>query len=198
MKKILTFLFISVFIFNINAQNKINGHEYVDLGLSVKWATCNVGASRPHHYGNYYAWGETSTKREYASYNSRHFGHMMRDLSYHPNCDVAHTNWGGSWRLPSRMEMEELKNKCTWKWITQNGVNGYKVMGPNGNSIFLPAAGGCEGSSPYDVGECGYYWSSWPGTNFTDYGFYLGFRSDVRKLNLSPRYVGFRVRPVTK
>ncbi|MBO7201234.1 MAG: hypothetical protein J6V54_07570 [Bacteroidales bacterium] len=146
-------------ISKINAQNKIKGHEYVDLGLSVKWATCNVGASQPHHYGNYYAWGETSTKSEYTEEKCRTFKNMS-DISGNSSYDAACANWGGSWRMPTKQEMEELKYKCTWKKTTQSGVEGFRVTGPNGNSIFLPAAGYCNRSSRYDVGEDGYYWSS--------------------------------------
>ena len=181
-----------------NVSGTIAGHDYVDLGLpsGLKWATCNVGATTPEDYGNYYAWGETTTKSEYSEENSLTYGRDMDDISGNVNYDAATANWGGSWRMPTRAEMEELIDNCSWTWTTQNGVNGMRATGTNGNSIFLPAAGGCKGSSPYDVGECGYYWSSWPGTNFNDYALYLAFGSDGRKLNLGQRYIGFRVRPV--
>ena len=95
---------------------KINGHEYVDLGLSVKWATCNVGASKPEDYGNDYAWGETSTKSSYTSDSSKTYGKQMNDIKGNSQYDAARANWGGTWRLPTGAELEELKNKCTWRW----------------------------------------------------------------------------------
>uniref|UniRef100_UPI0025B2398C PEGA domain-containing protein n=2 Tax=uncultured Muribaculum sp. TaxID=1918613 RepID=UPI0025B2398C len=84
--------------------NTINGHEYVDLGLSVKWAACNVGASSPEDYGNYYAWGETATKAEYTESNSKTYGKTMGDISGNPQYDAARANWGGTWRLPTKAE----------------------------------------------------------------------------------------------
>ena len=136
----------------------------IDLGLSVKWATCNVGASTSEFYGNYYAWGETSTKSEYWTSNSKTFGKNLGDISGNAQYDAARANWGGSWRMPRKAEFDELRKHCTWQWTTQNGVKGYKVTSKtNGNSIFLPAAGWRYGSSSHhDVGEEGKYWSSTP------------------------------------
>jgi hypothetical protein len=132
-------------------------HEYVDLGLSVKWATCNVGATKPEEYGDYFAWGETtpkdaydwstykwcnggpSTQTKYCTNSS--YGTVDNKTTLDLSDDAACANWGGSWRMPTRAEQDELRNNCTWTWTTQNGVNGYKVTGTNGNSIFLPAAG---------------------------------------------------------
>ena len=126
---------------------EINGHEYVDLGLSVKWATCNVGANKPEDYGDYFAWGETETKSSYRENNSITYGKNYSDIGGRSRYDAARANWGGTWRLPTKAELEELENKCTWKWTTQNGVNGYKVTGPNSKSLFLPAANIRSGSS---------------------------------------------------
>ena len=174
----------------------INGHEYVDLGLSVKWATCNVGASKPEDYGNYYAWGETSTKSSYTSDNSKTFGKQMNDIKGNSQYDAARANWGSTWRLPTKAELEELENKCTWTWTTQNGVKGYKVTGPNGNSIFLPAAGSRYGSSPNNAGERGYYWSSAPFESNSDYAYSLCFHSGFQYVNWLNRYSVLSVRPV--
>lgn len=93
----------------------INGHEYVDLGLpsGLKWATCNVGANKPEDYGNYYAWGETGTKSSYGASNSKTYGKQMNDIKGNSQYDAARSNWGGSWRLPTEKELEELVNKCT-------------------------------------------------------------------------------------
>lgn len=138
----------------------INGHGYVDLGLSVKWATCNVGASSPEGYGNYYAWGETSTKYKYSddtySYKNTNIGSDIKGTYY----DVAHMKWGGNWRMPTKAECEELKDRCTWTWSTVGGHEGYKLKGPNGESIFLPAAGYRFGADVDDAGTYGGYWSS--------------------------------------
>ena len=178
---------------------KINGHEYVDLGLSVKWATCNVGASKPEDYGNYYAWGETSTKSTYYEINSKTCGKQMNDIKGNSQYDAARANWGGTWRLPTRAELEELKNKCTWTWTAQNGVKGYKVTGPNGNSIFLPAAGDPNGSSLHADGSYGYCWSSTPDDDDLDYyAYYLIFCGGGKDVSCSHRFSGFTVRPITE
>ena len=129
MKKILTFLLISVFIFNINAQNQIGGHEYVDLGLSVKWATCNIGASSPMEVGDYYAYGETFTKREYTDEN-------YEVAKTNKRYDAAIVRWGNGWRMPTHEEMKELIERCDWERIE----GGFKITGPSGNSIILPDA----------------------------------------------------------
>ena len=178
-------------------RGTIRGRDWVDLGLSVKWATCNVGASQPHGYGNYYAWGETTTKSEYTPDNSRTYGKNMSDISGNSNYDAARSNWGGSWRLPTKREMEELKNRCTWTWTSQSGVNGHRVTGPNGNGIFLPAAGYCYGSST-DVGEGGYYWSSTPRKSFANGAYGLYFTCGYRGVIWDFRYLGRTVRPVSE
>ena len=179
-------------------KQEINGHEYVDLGLSVKWATCNVGASKAEDYGNYYAWGETSTKSDYSSSNSVTYGKSFSDIKGDSRYDAARANWGGSWRLPTKKEYEELLNRCTWKWTTQNGVNGYRVTGPNGNSIFLPAGGYRNGSSLYDAGSYGFYWSSTPDESDSDSAYFLYFGSGNHSVDWSYRYDGQSVRPVTE
>ena len=182
-----------------------DGHEYVDLGLSVKWATCNVGANKPEDYGDYFAWGETSPKAEYTWENCITYGEQMSDISGNAQYDAATANWGGSWRLPTKAELEELNNKCTWKWTTQNGVNGYKVTGPNGNSIFLPAAGDRWQSSLYGARERGCYLSStlrldMNGDLESDYANQLYFNSSehVLKCSTSVRDDGQSVRPVSE
>ena len=138
-------------------------HEYVDLGLSVKWATCNIGASSPEEYGDYFAWGETSpNKAGYRKDNCITYDKTMNDISGNAQYDAARTNWGGDWRMPTKAEIEELIYHCTWIWTTQNGVNGYNVTGPNGTSIFLPVAGYRSWWSLYEAGTRGGYWSSSP------------------------------------
>ena len=153
-----------------------SNHEYIDLGLSVKWATCNVGANNPEEYGDYFAWGEVEPKMEY---NWRTYkwceGVQNTQTKYCTNSsngtvdnktvldkedDAAAVNWGGAWRMPTKEEQDELHQQCTWTWTTQNGVNGYTVTGSNGNSIFIPAAGYRGDSSLSFAGGYGYYWSS--------------------------------------
>lgn len=174
-----------------------NGHDYVDLGLSVKWATCNIGASSPEEYGNYYAWGETSTKSTYTNDNSDTYGDSsMSDFSGDSEYDVATANWGGTWRMPTKTEMQELIYGCTWTWTTQNNMEGYQLTGTNGNSIFLPAAGLRNGSSLDDAGTLCCYWTSTPRSDNADYAYGFGFYSGYRSLVYYDRYLGLAVRPV--
>ena len=176
-----------------------NGHEYVDLGLSVKWATCNVGANSPEDYGNYYAWGETKTKTRYTESNSKTYGKIINDIKGNSKYDAARANWGSTWRLPTKAELEELEKNCTWQWITQNGVKGYKVTSKkNGNSIFLPAAGYRYRLSHFYAGENGYYWSSTPNESNTNYSYYLHFNSDCHYVNWDYRDLGRPIRPVSE
>ena len=181
-------------------SHTINGYEYVDLGLpsGLKWATCNVGASSPEEYGDYYAWGEIETKSKYDESNSKTYGKSMSDISGNAMYDVARAKWGGSWRLPTKKELEELESKCTWKWTTQNGKEGYKVTGPNGNSFFLPAAGRRSWSLLQSAGECGYYWSSAPDESDDDRTYDLFFDSSDHYVYRSYRDDGQSVRPVSE
>ena len=141
-------------------QGRINGHDYVDLGLpsGLKWATCNVSASRPEDYGDYFAWGEILPKSEYTEENSLTYGKDIGNISGNSRYDAAHAQWGSSWRLPTKAEYEELLEKCKWEWTTGGGYRGYRVTGPNGNSIFFPAAGYRSGTDVYNRGSFGYYW----------------------------------------
>lgn len=188
----------------------ISDHGYVDLGLpsGLKWATTNVGASTPSDYGNYYAWGETATKSSYTEDNSLTYGKSISELrsagiigtsgTLTMSHDAARANWSGSWRMPTRKECEELKDKCTWTWTRQGGLYGYKVTGPNGRSIFLPAAGWRLGTSLNGADEYGYYWSSTPSEE-NAYGAYrLDFGSGSRGVDWSYRYFGGSVRPVSE
>lgn len=179
-----------------NSGESVSDSEYVDLGLSVKWATCNVGASKPEEYGNYYAWGETTTKSSYTESNSKTYGKSMGDIKGNSSYDAARANWGGTWRMPTKAEMQELIDKCNWKWTTQNGVEGYKVTGPNGNSIFLPAAGYRYGSSLSYAGSGGGCWCSTPYEYNDNLAFDLSFDSDDHGMSDCFRYFGRSVRPV--
>ena len=197
-----------------------NGHEWVDLGLSVKWATCNIGASSPSAYGDYYAWGETSTKSSYTweNYRFRTSGDSYDNVRFNKyntqsgrgtvdnrttlelSDDVARQKWGGSWRMPTEKEFQELIDNCTWTWTTMNGVKGYKVTGKKSGytdrSIFLPAAGYRYDTSLNYAGEIGDYCSSslYSGRPYDAQG--LGFKYRFLYSGSDLRSRGLSVRPV--
>ena len=193
-----------------------NGHEYVDLGLpsGLKWATCNVGANSPEEYGGYYAWGETEEKSNYDWSTYRWCGGSYKDMTkYCTNSsygtvdnktvldsedDVAHVKWGGGWRMPTSEEQDELRIYCIWTWTTQNGVKGYRVTGPNGNSIFLPAASCRYGTDLYAEDYNGYYWSSSLHSNVGYYAHSFYFFDYHFDWNLNIRHFGQSVRPVSE
>ena len=202
---------------NIPDPNPNTGnHEYVDLGLSVKWATCNVGANKPEEYGDYFAWGETQPKSTYNWSTYKYCNGSLTSLTkYCTNSsygtvdnktildaadDAARANWGGSWRMPTDAELTELREQCTWTWTTQNGVYGYKVTskksGYTNKSIFLPAAGYRNDSSLYSAGSYGSYWSSSLDTGYPYYAWGVYFNSDDVSRGYGNRYYGFSVRPV--
>ena len=209
--------------------------EYVDLGLpsGLKWAKCNLGASKPSDYGDYYAWGETAPKADYtwATYKWMQAG--QSDWKYitkytfadgktggiwydsdgnfigdnlttlRPADDAATQQLGSPWRMPTVDEQKELITKCTWTWTTQDGVNGYQVDGPNGNAIFLPAAGYRSGSALGSAGSRGFYLSN----SHSSHSSYSSSRNDVvfriyfysngqHSMDTYLRCLGFSVRPV--
>ena len=150
----------------------------VDLGLSVKWASKNVGAAGPADYGNYYSWGETETSDEYSDYyTSTWTVSDIGDISGNTTYDAATANWGSKWRMPTYVEIEELIDDCTWTYTTQENskgvdTNGYLVTGSNGNSIFLPEAGEYVDTNLVE-GYGGFYWSS-----SSDYYYYYSEAGD--------------------
>ena len=188
---------------------------WVDLGLpsGTLWATCNVGADVPEGFGDYFAWGETVHKETYTQHNYK-FGYGIyskynnNDLLQilEPCDDAANVNWGADWRMPTYNELNELLNYCTHTWTVLNGIDGRMFVGPNGNSIFLPAAGfrfDDQDVLYYPIAS-GYYWSSnvgW-GQNICDaYLLYIdeddidgdGFENSM---HCHFRPCGFSVRPV--
>lgn len=174
--------------------------EFVDLGLSVNWASCNVGAERPEEYGYYFAWGETSPKSSYSKENSLTHNKEMYDISGNSAYDAARANWGAPARMPTKKEFNELCEKCSWKRKTYNDVHGMLVTGPNGNSIFLPAAGFCIGTSLFGAGDDGqgYYWSSTPFEYIGYESCYLDFDKNYYYWgNWISRYLGQTVRAVS-
>lgn len=187
------------------SSGKHEGHGYVDLGLSVRWATCNVGANSPEEYGNYYAWGETIAKKAFTVENfingvTTILGDDITGTEY----DVAHVKWGGKWRMPTYSEAKELVELCTWTVAEKNGVNGCIVTGPNGNSIFLPAAGSPDSKGVnYDAEKYGNFWTGSCDVGFLDpwegypvWSFY--FKVDPFRCRLSEEkhYGGRSIRPV--
>ena len=122
----------------------------------------------------------------------------MSEISGNSAYDAACYHWGSSWRLPTKKELEELNDKCRWSWTQQDGHKGYKVVGPNGNSIFLSAAGHRDGASTYDVGTGGVYWSGSPHESDAESAYYLYFSDDVRYVSSLFRYGGLGVRPVSE
>ena len=176
----------------------ISGHGYVDLGVSVKWATCNVGADNPEDYGDYFAWGETSTKDSYDKDNSKTWEEdFYWDIGGNADYDAARANWGGAWRMPTKEEFDELLNSCEWEWTTRGGRWGYEVSG-NGGSIFLPAAGWRRGTSLIFTGDYGSFWSSTPYESDARGAWDLYLFSGIRYTRWSSRYVGRPVRPVAE
>lgn len=202
---------------NDGYDGAIGGHKYVDLGLpsGLKWATCNVGADEPWEYGDYFAWGETEPKSTYtlSTYkwcrgSSDTMTKYCTDSSYGTvdnktvldlEDDAAYVNMGAEWRMPTATEQDELMDNCTWTWTTQNGVNGYKVTGKNGNSLFLPATG-CynNGSSLNHAGSDGYYWSSSLDEIYPRYAYILYFFSLNFNYGYNYRSSGQSVRAVVR
>ena len=183
-----------------------NGHEWVDLGLSVKWATSNIGAKEPTDKGLYFAWGETEAKDFYSedTYKLKSFwggykkiGNNIAGTKY----DAAAVRWGGFWRMPTKEEMQELIESCTWEWTMINGVKG-SLVSKDCNNIFLPYTQTMSGRG-YLGNTSGSYWTgSLAEDNYTGCISYawglLFFGSDFQKLdNLSAqRTSGRLIRPV--
>ena len=191
-------------------------YEYVDLGLSVKWAKCNVGAEKETDAGLYFAWGETTgytasqvgTDKQF-SWSDYKYGNSSSNLTKYNQSDsktvlestddAATQIMGGDWRMPTQTEWQELLNNTTNEWATINGVSGRKFTSKiNGNSIFIPAAGGCSNGSGYDVGYGGYVWSSSLDTSSPYGAWYLSFYSGYCGIDGDGRCSGLSVRGVRK
>ncbi len=188
----------------------------VDLGLpsGTLWADRNVGADSPEAYGDYFAWGETSTKSTYnwstykwckGSYNTMtkycikySYGTVDNNTVLDLEDDAAYVNMGTEWRMPTTDELKEIYFKCTWTWTTQNGTKGYRVTGPNGKSIFLPATGYRSGSSLSDAGFWGHFWSASLDESDPDMAWNLGFYSSNCHKGSSSRFCGYTVRAVAR
>ena len=205
-------------IFDYCISGTANGDDYIDLGLpsGTKWATCNVGATKPEEYGDYFAWGETEPKPTYdwstykwcnGDYDTQtkyctdsSYGTVDNKTVLELADDAARANWGGAWRMPTDAEWTELLENCTWTWTSDyngTGVAGRIVTSNiNGNSIFLPAAG-CRDDDDLDyAGNDGDYWSSSLSTDYPDDAWLVYFNSDDVYRSYYCRYYGRSVRPV--
>ena len=192
-------------------------HEWVDLGLpsGTLWATCNVGANAPEEYGDYFAWGETEPKEVYSwtnykwcngDYNTMTKycsnsdyganGFVDNKKALDPEDDAAYVNWGPSWRMPTMAQFQELVENCTWQLTTQNGVVGQLAKGPNGKTLFLPAAGYRWNDSLDDAGSYGCYWSRTLYSSSPYYAYNLYFDSGYVYWFYDYRNSGFPVRAV--
>ena len=167
----------------IEPVNIINGHEYVDLGLSVKWATCNVGAESPEKPGYYFAWGETTPKDKYTKNDYLYIKSVKSNISKSFKYDAAQFAWGEGWRLPTKKELQELTNKCIWEKEVIKGAVGFRITGPNGNSIFLPAAG-IKNIKTESYNYSGCYWGG--DSN------YVGIKDGYKAIQLNFTYAGHK------
>ena len=161
----------------LSNSGKVNGHDCVDLGLSVKWATCNIDANAPEDYGSYFAWGELNKKDSYtldnySLYQNGSYANYGNDISKTSH-DAAYVKWGNKWRMPTYEEGMELIQRCTFSWETYKGTKGCLVTGPNGNKIFFPAAWICDryNKPEFNSGanSCNFWMSTlWPWGNHYD------------------------------
>lgn len=196
-----------------SSSSPVNVEEQkaVDLGLSVKWAPYNVGTDTPEGYGGLFAWGETLEKENYSWGTYKYCNGSENTLTKYctngsygtvdgktvldPMDDVARLYMGKAWRIPTKVEMDELVEKCTWTAETLNGVNGFRVTGPNGNSIFLPFGGNKYDLTHSNFGSVGYYST----TSFSEDDNYMPglciYSGKQEYLNYA-RYMGLSVRAV--
>ncbi len=183
---------------------------YVDLGLpsGTLWALSNIGSTAPEDYGDYFAWGETTTKEtyEWGTYKYCNISdttmtkYLTPDNTFNGTNlenvdDAAIANWGGTWRMPTQDDFNELRTECTWTWTTLNGISGSRVTGKNGMSIFLPAAGYLAGTTLYYTGEEGYYWLASLHA-YSEKACVLHFALEPSLLFGLNRFVGLPIRPV--
>lgn len=177
--------------------------DAVDLGLSVMWASCNLGAQSATEAGGYYAWGETTEKSSYSESNYAYYNVSTTeytDIGTHiagTEYDAASVNLGKGWKIPSYDQFRELERECTWEWKSKNGILGYLVTGKNGNSIFIPAVGYKSGSWSYNYNERGDYWSDY--VNNAGSANYFNMSSSVHtvaNLFAKSKYCGLTIRPV--
>lgn len=195
----------------------VNGYGYVDLGLpsGTKWATCNIGASSYQECGEYFAWGEVKSKISYCPenntigiFNNKNKVKLVEEgvidstFCLTDSYDAANVKWGIAWRIPSEIQFKELIHNCRWKWITIRGIGGYKIEGPNGHTIFLPAAGSFKETLD-GISYRGHYHTS-DGVSYNDSGrrfnkhlsFYSHSSHHYIDNSSDSWFCGFPIRPV--
>ena len=201
----------------LNNGGSYNGHDYVDLGLpsGTLWATCNVGANTPEGYGDYFAWGEIEPKTTYnwstykyangdidqltkycSNSNFGYNGFTDSLTALQPSDDAATANWGSGWCMPTADQWRELRDNTITAWTNQNGVYGRLFTALNGQSLFLPAAGGRWDDELYLGGDYGLYWSSLLDTDYPDDAWYFYFYSGDYRMYFGNRRDGQSVRAV--
>lgn len=186
--------------------NIVDGHEYVDLGISVNWATYNIGSNKPEEYGDYFAWGETYSKSsynkityifsgekegiegltDYTKYIGRRDKNVLGDSVLVLSDDVAHVQWGGRWRMPTKEEIQELVESCDWSFCKVNDVIGcWATSKINGNKIFFPLAGYIYDDVITNVGQSGKYWSSElrPDMCFESYQLWISYKDEIAEMD---------------
>ena len=200
---------------NLGTDPDTTSGEWVDLGLpsGLLWATCNLGATSPEEYGDYFAWGETAPKEVYnwetykwcngtwdtlTKYNFQsYYGAVDNNAELDTADDAAQANWGLSWKMPTKAQQDELHEHCNWQWTTRNGVNGYLGTGPNGKTLFLPAAGYKDGTRLVSESTFGYYWSHSLYYSMSLYAYdQLFFSGSNPGWNNQERSFGLSIRPV--
>ena len=205
------------YLLNGTWPDETDEHEWVDLGLpsGTLWATCNVGATAPEEYGDYFAWGETEPKDVYSwetykwcngsdttltkyctnsIWGYQDFTDGMVELD--PEDDAAYVNWGSSWRMPTVEQLNELIDNCSWTWTACNGIYGRLFTGPNGNTLFLPAAGHLGDNMLRSSNSDGLYWTRSLGNTGAYYALALSFYSGGKQWWNIRRYCGLSVRAV--
>ena len=182
------------------SEEMIDGHEAVDLGLSVKWAKKNIGAMASISDGDFYEWGDTNKKRRSVDKGKTFIVSEILDIQGNREYDAATQNWGSSWRMPTKREFEELINRCTWTWKDEAGEHGFTVTGPNGNSIFLPAAGIAGSGLVHHQGASAVYWSgtSHDSKCYGEADLLIAKDNGEITMDTGTRYYGCSIRPVTK
>lgn len=189
----------------VDNRGNHNGYDWVDLGLSVRWATCNLGAEYPYSHGNFYSWGALSTTSSYDPSKSLTYNNAIDNITESSKFDAAHIIMKGTWRIPTKEECEELIKKCTWTWVQNNGISGFVIKSKvNGNCIFLPASGVYEEPTVNinnEANTLGCYWTSTPADKkFAEEhlkeAYALRFTSNGPYTLFYSKYFGYNIRPV--
>ena len=185
-------------------DGELNGHKFVDLGLSVKWADRNLFAEDPMDWGEYFNWARIEPKGKETSTNV--YTRSMGSIGGRPEFDAARAQWGDGWSIPTPEQWQELVDNCDWEWIGENatiyqGHRGYKVISKiNGKHIFIPNAGKKSGDNLFDLGSMGYYWTDRPYPDNSYEYIFMSLDTDPRynKLSKDDNGLGATIRAVCK